>query len=102
VWLELKVGAKVTERQAATHRAMRAAGQSVFVCRSVHDVLAALRNEGFALHGNADNLATEYQARAEVERQPKPRCTKPRAPRKPAKARRTGMTSTALMTGRLV
>lgn len=63
LWIELKRGAVVTQTQAAIHDAMRAAGQRVYVARTMHEVLAALRDAGLALHGNADALAAEYEAR---------------------------------------
>ena len=70
-WLELKRGKnQATEAQKATHKAMQLAGQSVFVVRTMSEVLAALRLSGFRLHDNAENLAVEYEARASVEKAP--------------------------------
>lgn len=77
-WLELKRGSGLSEHQKGVHRAMIAAGQRVFVCRSMSDVVAALKEVGFSLHLNADNLATEYEARVSGRE---------KAPRKPGKFR---------------
>ena len=64
--IELKRGSSVSENQNNIHRELRAAGQHVSVCRTIHEVLQALRDAGFALHGNADNLAAEYEARVDA------------------------------------
>lgn len=80
-WLELKRGAPVTARQETAHNAMRAAGQRVSVCRSMADVLRALRHFGFELHENADALALEYEIRVDTGEHA------PRTPKSPAKPR---------------
>jgi hypothetical protein len=80
LWVELKVGAPVSDTQKQTQDRMRSAGQSVVVCRSMHEILVALRSAGFLLHGNADNMATEYEARFRAD-----------VPEKPKRARRTGL-----------
>lgn len=82
-WIELKRGSALTVRQEGVHLALARAGQSVAVCRSIFDVLLALRAFGFVLHGNADNIAAEYEARVkakegEAARSSKPRTAKPR------------------------
>lgn len=77
-WVELKRGTKVTARQDGVHNAMRLAGQYVYVCSSMTDILRALRDCGFALHPNADALAVEYEMRVVAKE------TAPRTPRKPA------------------
>lgn len=66
-FLELKRGRnKATEQQVVVHSAMQKAGQHVYVVRTMQEVLQALRDCGFRLHENADNLAVEYEMRAEV------------------------------------
>ena len=85
-WIELKRGTSVTAQQEATHNAMRAAGMRVSVCRSMADVLRALRHFGFELHENAGALAAEYELRVEArERAPRT----PKAPAKPRARRAT-------------
>ena len=86
LWIELKRGSRVSSAQEGVHTAMRRAGQSVAVCSSMAGIVAALRNYGFDVHGNADALAAEYEARvAAKERAPavvrKPHTGKPRAAR---------------------
>jgi hypothetical protein len=101
IWIELKVDAPVSDTQEQTQDKMRSAGQSVVVCRSMNEILVALRSCGFSMHGNADNLAAEYEARFRAEAPSKvKRAKRSSGPRKPA--RRKGLTSTALMLGRLV
>lgn len=85
-WLELKRGAPVTAQQEATHNAMRAAGQRVSVCRSMADVLRALRHFGFELHENADALALEYEIRVDTGEHAS---RTPKAPAKPRARRAT-------------
>lgn len=67
VWLELKWGTNQPSD------AQRIVGMALVTCRIYHgfcwtmrDVFDALRHSGFALHGNADNIAIEYQVRAEA------------------------------------
>lgn len=83
VWIELKRGSPVTLRQLGIHRAMWRAGQRVAVCRTMPDILQALRDAGFALHGNAANLAAEYEARVVAS------IAEPAPPHKPARAARS-------------
>jgi hypothetical protein len=79
-WLELKRGSRLSAAQEGVHRALRAAGQKVAVCDTMAGVVVALRDFGFVLRANADNLAVEYEARCvAAERAP----AKPRAPGKP-------------------
>ena len=58
---------------------MRDAGQIVALCRTMADIVAALREAGFELHPNADALAAEYEMRVvAAEKAPsKPRSGKP-------------------------
>lgn len=75
VWLELKRGAPVTTVQEGIHTAMRRAGCAVMVCRTLREVVAALKDVGFALHPNALAIADEFEMRCEASE---------KAPRKPA------------------
>ncbi len=81
VWIELKWG-KNTPSEAQKQVAER-----LWMCAvphgfawSIGDVLDILSRSGFRLHGNAKNLAVEYQARAEaLVARAEARATKPRA-----------------------
>ena len=66
LWIELKRGSKLSGAQEAVHKAMRAAGQNVCVCDSMAGVVAGLRNYGFDIHANADELAREYEMRVKA------------------------------------
>lgn len=81
-WLELKRGSRVSPAQEGVHTAMKRAGVHVSVCSTMAEVVASLRDAGFALHGNADNLAAEYEERASVA--PAKKASKPRAAKPPA------------------
>lgn len=63
-WLECKSGnGKARAAQVATAKSYLRCGIPTIECRTIHDVLAGMRDAGFQLHGNADNLAAEYQER---------------------------------------
>lgn len=67
VWIELKWGKNPpSDAQISVHNQLRACGIFVATCRSIGGVLATLRAAGMILHTNADNLAVEYEARAEA------------------------------------
>lgn len=67
VWIELKWGDnKLSDAQAAVFDALWRCNIPHGVCWDVHGVLMTLHHAGIRLHGNASNLATEYQARAEA------------------------------------
>lgn len=93
-WIELKWGSnQLSGPQTDVRRQLTACGIPIFSAWSMDDVLAALLTADFSLHGNAVNLATEYQARAEAAiakaeakaatpyRPGKPRVVKPTAAR---------------------
>lgn len=86
IWLELKRGTKVSDRQELTHRQMRWAGQRVSVAETMQEVVAILRMVGFSLHENADRLAAEYERRV-LASEAAPAI--PRKPRKPKAPRAT-------------
>lgn len=87
LWIELKRGSRLSPAQEAVHKAMRAAGQNVCVCDSMAGVVAGLRNYGFDVHANADELAREYELRVTTNEKA------PVMPRKPAKSRPRRFTS---------
>lgn len=67
IWIELKWGDnQLSGAQSAVRRALMACGIQCQACWAIGDVIYMLRAAGMRLHGNADNLAVEYQARAEV------------------------------------
>lgn len=67
LWLELKWGNnKPSDAQKFTGQRLAEAGVDGAFIWTVHQVLVALEAAGFQLHGNARNLATEYQQRAEA------------------------------------
>lgn len=67
LWIELKFGSnKMSDAQREISRQLTACGIHNACCNDMGEVLYALRNSGFQLHANADNLATEYQARADA------------------------------------
>jgi hypothetical protein len=67
LWLECKWGSnKPSDAQQTVWRQLTACGISAGYCWSINDVLNGLRFAGFSLHSNAENLAVEYQARAEA------------------------------------
>ena len=66
VWIELKRGTQLSAAQEGVHKALRSAGQRVYVARNMQDILHGLRDTGFRLHGNADNISTEYEARLDA------------------------------------
>ena len=84
-WIELKWGDNPpSDAQVSVHAILTLCGVARAYAWNVPDVLAALRAAGFALHGNADNLAVEYQARAEAAvRKAEGRASKPTSQRKP-------------------
>jgi hypothetical protein len=52
VWLELKAPkGRLSDNQLYTHRQLRNAGSPVYVCRSLDDVMVALRLSGIPLRG---------------------------------------------------
>jgi len=66
-WLELKWGKnKPSDAQNNVGAALDACGIPRGYAWSIHQILEHLRAAGFALHGGADVLAQEYQARAEA------------------------------------
>jgi hypothetical protein len=85
VWLECKWGPnKPSDAQRAVYAALSLCGIARAFCWSINDVLAALAVAGFRLHGNAENLAAEYQARAEAAvREAEVKASRPRKVGKP-------------------
>lgn len=66
-WIELKQGRnRLTDGQETTIRLLRQRGQVADEARTIHQCLALLRQAGFALHGNADNIAILIQAEADA------------------------------------
>lgn len=66
-WIELKRGDNTpTEGQEVTMRLLGERKQVAVTCWTIHDVLLALRSARFRLHGNADNIAREIEARLEA------------------------------------
>lgn len=66
-WIELKWGNnKPSDAQKAVHDELERCGIPRGYAWSILYVLRILREADFVLHGNADNLAAEYQARAEA------------------------------------
>ncbi len=67
VWLELKWGDN-TPSKAQLHVALQLdeCGIARMFCWSIDEVLAGLKLAAISLHGNAFNLATEYQVHAEA------------------------------------
>jgi len=67
LWIECKWGSnRPSDAQNVFRDSLIMCGISAEFCWTMFDVLAALRGARFALHANADNLAHEYQIRAEV------------------------------------
>jgi hypothetical protein len=67
LWIECKWGRnEPSGHQISVASSLLACGIPRAVCWSMDNVLRALRIAGFKLHGNADNKAVEYQARAEA------------------------------------
>lgn len=62
-WIELKRGSGLSATQEGVHVAMRAAGQRVYVCNTLQQLVEALRHAGFLLHSNADRIAAEFEER---------------------------------------
>jgi len=85
VWLECKWGKNTpSEAQLAVSDALRKCHVSRAFCWSIYDILRALTDAGFVLHGNALNLAVEYQARAEAAvREAEVKASRPRKVGKP-------------------
>lgn len=66
-WMELKWGPnRPSDAQKHVAGALGYCGISHGFCWTIHDVLRVLRTSEFILHGNAANIATEYQERAEA------------------------------------
>ena len=66
-WLELKWGKnRPSDAQNNVGAALDACGIPRGYAWSIHQIVEHLRTAGFALHGGADVLAQEYQARAEA------------------------------------
>jgi hypothetical protein len=66
-WIEYKVGTnKPTERQLGRMSEIERCGLVAAPAWDIADVLAILRRAGFRLHGNADNIAVEIQARLDA------------------------------------
>jgi hypothetical protein len=65
--IEVKHEGSERAGQGAFAEALERCGfHAVRECRTTAEALAGLRHAGFRLHGNADNLAVEYQARIEA------------------------------------
>lgn len=86
--IEFKAGSNgADQRQVGVHQALARIGSHTEVCRTIPEVLRTLQRAGIWLHGNADNLAVEYQARLEGAdrkakvRGPRKASGKPREPR---------------------
>lgn len=66
-WIELKRGDRTpTAGQVITIKELERRGQVCGVARSIRDCLRLLVAAGFRLHGNADNIACEIEARLEA------------------------------------
>lgn len=79
-WIELKRGSGLSATQEGVHVAMRAAGQHVYVCNTLQQIVTSLRQAGFLLHSNADRLASEFEARL-AAKETAPRTTRVRSSR---------------------
>lgn len=102
-WIELKRGNKYssTEGQLTTIRLLRERGQIAEVAGNIHACLAILRLAKFRLHSNADNIATEIEARLEAADRAAPaklaKRAKAAARSGPPKSRYTGRGITTLV-----
>ena len=89
LFIEYKRGTKVSGNQQAVADALAKCGVPTENCNCIAEVFWALRKHGFDLHGNADNIVVEVEAkldaadRAAELKTPK-RPTKPRAAKAPA------------------
>jgi len=104
LWLELKWGKnKPSEAQRHIEVRLRACLVPAFTAWSMQDALAALTTAGFKMHGNAANLATEYQQRAEAAvlkaEQHAPARTATNKPRRTAKPSLRALRSAATRLG---
>lgn len=67
LWVECKSDTDTSAAQDGTADSYERCGvMTVRECRTMAQLVQGLRNAGFRLHGNADNLAVEYQARADA------------------------------------
>jgi hypothetical protein len=80
-WLELKRGSRLSSAQESVHKLMHLAGQRVWTCNTMAEVVMAMRDAGIALHHNADELAREYELRVTASE------AAPAKPRMPGKIR---------------
>jgi hypothetical protein len=86
----------VGERQRAVHAGLERLGMKTLICYSMDDVLRGLERAGVWLHGNAANLAIEYQHRFEASNVK----AKARGPRKAGEPRQPKPTAAGLRFGR--
>lgn len=66
MFIELKRGSKLSDAQHAVHKSLIECGVAVETCQSVYGVALALTANGFRLHGNAQNIAREFDARLDA------------------------------------